>query len=113
MNSAGLNAKSFRNKIEKLMEKISAKNPDCEFVIIVPMLPNDEAIPFRADITNYRYEIEKLEKEGVVMANMTEIHEYLLTKKRFCDMTGNNINHCNDYLTRWYAQTVLRTLLEP
>ncbi len=113
MNSAGLNAAAYYEKTKELMGKISEKNPDCEFVIIVPMLPNDEAIPFRADITNYRYEIEKLEKEGVVMANMTEIHEYLLTKKRFYDMTGNNINHCNDYLTRWYAQTVLRTILEP
>jgi hypothetical protein len=77
------------------------------------MLPNYEATPFVGAQSEYYKAIEQLEEEGTVMANMTEIHSYLLTKKRFCDMTGNNINHCNDYLARWYAQTVLQTILKP
>ena len=42
--------------------------------------------------------------------DMTAVHESLLQRKRYADMTGNNINHANDYLARVYAQTLLKTL---
>ncbi|MBQ2946003.1 MAG: SGNH/GDSL hydrolase family protein [Clostridia bacterium] len=113
MNTAGQNVTQYKSSMKILLKKIQPKNPNCEFVIVAPMLPNYEAPNFVGDQVNYRNAIAQLETDGIVMANMTEIHEHLLTKKRFCDMTGNNINHCNDYLTRWYAQTVLETILEP
>ena len=50
------------------------------------------------------------EKEGVAVANVTHVHSSLLERKQYADMTGNNINHANDYLARVYAQTLLRTL---
>ena len=34
----------------------------------------------------------------------------LLEKKRFFDMTGNNVNHPNDFLASVYAQTILKIL---
>ena len=34
----------------------------------------------------------------------------LLQRKKFIDVTGNNINHPNDYLSRVYAVTLLQTL---
>jgi hypothetical protein len=41
---------------------------------------------------------------------MTAVHGSLLSKKSYADMTGNNINHPNDYLARVYAQTLLTTV---
>ena len=41
---------------------------------------------------------------------MTSIHQSLLARKSYADMTGNNINHPNDYLARVYAQTLLATV---
>lgn len=113
MNTAGQNVTQYKSSMKILRKLIKDKNPDCEFVIVAPMLPNYEATPFVGAQSEYYKAIKQLEEEGTVMANMTEIHEHLLTKKRFCDMTGNNINHCNDYLARWYAQTVLQTILKP
>jgi len=43
---------------------------------------------------------------------MTSVHGELLRHKAYQDMTGNNINHPNDYLARWYAQ-VIGALLIP
>jgi len=37
---------------------------------------------------------------------MTTLHDKLLEKKTYIDMSGNNVNHPNDYLVRWYAQMV-------
>ena len=50
------------------------------------------------------------EKEGVAVVNMTGVHAGLLQYKKYADMTGNNVNHANDYLARAYAQTLLKTL---
>ena len=53
------------------------------------------------------------EVSGVATANMTGVHQELLRHKSFLDMTGNNINHPNDFLSRWYAQFVSEMLKRP
>ena len=36
---------------------------------------------------------------------MTALHAETLERKKYWDMTANNINHPNDMLIRMYAQT--------
>lgn len=43
---------------------------------------------------------------------MTDMHTHLLRLKRYWDMTGNNINHPNDFLARVYAQVVSQVLVQ-
>jgi hypothetical protein len=71
----------------------------------------DTASWHQQDHQKYFGELEN-DYSGVAFMNMTEIHQYLLTKKLFRDMTGNNINHPNDFLARAYAQTLLKTMSE-
>ena len=75
------------------------------------MLPNPDAKNFYKN--QYLFHdalVEQCEKEGVAVVNMTGMHASLLEKKRYADMTGNNVNHPNDYLARVYAQTLLQTI---
>ena len=52
------------------------------------------------------------EKYPLAVADLTQMHaDLLLAGKRYRDMTGNNINHPNDYLIRVYAQVILKTLI--
>ena len=39
------------------------------------------------------------------------LREAILEKKRYYDMTGNNVNHPNDFMARVYAQTIIKTIL--
>jgi hypothetical protein len=39
------------------------------------------------------------------------MHTTLLESKRYYDMTGNNVNHPNDFLARMYAQTILEVMI--
>ena len=41
------------------------------------------------------------------------IWQRLLTRKRHVDVTGNGVNHPNDYGHRVYAQAILALLLDP
>ena len=67
------------------------------------------------DINMINCDIKKLEEKHpfVAVADMTTMHYNLLEKgKRYRDMTGNNVNHPNDFLARIYAQVILKTILD-
>ena len=58
----------------------------------------------------YLEALKALEGPGVAVADMWSMHGYLLKHKTYWDMTGNHVNHPNDFLVRIYAQTLLATL---
>ncbi len=102
-------AEKFIENIKSIIASVSAVNPACEFVLISTMLANDATL-FDGSQEDYLPALLSLEREGVAVANVTEVHKALLTRKKFCDMSGNNINHPNDFLARVYAQVILKTL---
>ena len=102
----------YKRNIESIISKIRQKCPDCEFVLISTMLPNEEAQGFYGEQENYLSVLNELECEGAVVADITSIHKEFLTKKRYCDMTGNNVNHPNDFLSRLYAQVMIQTICD-
>ena len=58
----------------------------------------------------YRDELAKLCEPGVALADMTSVWDECLKRKKDWDLTGNGVNHPNDFGHRMYAQ-VLSTLL--
>ena len=113
----GMNDASGRRTSASVMENykqitdiLLSINPDCEFVYVSTMLPNPIAPGFSSGLhpehEPLMYDLAA-ETGGIAdVAPVTSVHKYLLTRKRFFDMTGNNINHCNDYMARVYAQTI-------
>ena len=47
------------------------------------------------------------------MADLTAVWQELLRRKRHADLTGNGVNHPNDYGHRVYAQVLLALLVDP
>lgn len=117
--SARMAPEVFQANIRSIMDTVLASRPDCQFVLISTTLPNQDVAGFFGNQPLYSAVLEALADEyngkgvGTAFVNMTEMHAYLLTRKRFCDMTGNNVNHPNDFLARVYAQTVSETLALP
>ena len=106
----GYSAKETASNEKAIMDKISEKDLNCEFVLVGTMLPNPDCIRARQHQGEQVEALLPYECNGCVVGNMTDVHRYLLSKKRFADMTGNDINHCNDYLARVYAMTLLKTI---
>jgi hypothetical protein len=50
---------------------------------------------------------------GAALADLTSLWADLLDRKSVHDLTGNGINHPNDFGHRLYAQTILGLLVEP
>ncbi len=55
-------------------------------------------------------EVVKNRPADYTLARLTALCECLLEKKSFMDLTGNGVNHPNDYGVRMYAQGALKTI---
>lgn len=109
--SAGVPIDDFTKQIQAIIDAVRHQQPTCEFIVITPMLANPKAIQNKLQEA-YRPALLALAHTGVAIADMTYWHKWLLVHKSYQDMTGNNINHTNDYLSRWYAQVLTALFIE-
>ncbi|MNL53983.1 hypothetical protein D3C87_1772730 [compost metagenome] len=102
---------TYRTQVLGIMKTVLASNPKAEFILVSPMLANPFATQSKIQ-SKYKAELQKLTGKGVVLADLTATHQELLKHKSYQDMTGNNVNHPNDYLVRWYAQVISAILIK-
>lgn len=107
MNDRETPLEDYFNNILGMMETVRDYNPKCEFVLTAPMLANKEAAGYYRQQYLFVNELNKLKGDGVAVMDVTSVHSALLERKSYRDMTGNNINHPNDFLCRIYAQVAL------
>ena len=116
--SAYTSEKVYYENMQKMITNIRKTNPSCEFVVLGTMLPNEKICWTEGGLSIYGNQEKYLpklqtlaeEEAGVALADITTLHKEYLTVKNYRDMTGNNVNHPNDFLVRLYAQTIVRTI---
>ena len=114
MNDGITELKTYYERTEKMVLEFRKNNPDGEVLLVATTYPNTESDWVRNQPL-FVDELYKLEEKYsfVGVADMTKMHYNLLeTGKRYRDMTGNNVNHPNDFLARIYAQVVLKTIIK-
>ena len=113
---------AFDGNIRGILNAVRETLPDTEIILVSPVLPNplpcmkfdDGAlVPFCGIQEKYPPVLRRIAEDyGVSFVNMTGFHQKLLQRKRYYEMTGNNVNHPNDFLHRCYAQIILSLLEE-
>ncbi len=113
MNDGAKSPEEFLALIHSMVEKVQTECPSCDIALVSTMLPHDKVAGFYLRQWEYEAHLEAFvrEKEHMALIPMTRMHRYLLTRKPYPHMTGNNVNHPNDFLSRVYAMTALRTIL--
>lgn len=100
----------YAEKTKKLIDKLKAENPKVEIVMMASSLANElTATPpywFCANQKEHGNCLKALCKEGIVLADIGCMQTEVMKKKRYIDITGNWLNHPNDYLARVQAQIV-------
>lgn len=110
-DSAGRSAKEYQANTQAVIEKIRERLPEAEFILVASMLGNRDWTRLQHDLfPQYRDALEELCEPGIALADMTSIWTEFLKRKLDWDLTGNGVNHPNDFGHRVYAQ-VLSTLL--
>lgn len=112
-DSARRPAREYQANIRSMVDAVRTAQPNAEFILVSPMLGNRDWTRLRHELfPQYRDALAELVRPGIVLADMTSIWTELLKHKRDWDLTGNGVNHPNDFGHRVYAQ-VLSALLIP
>jgi lysophospholipase L1-like esterase len=115
MNDSGYaSAQDFGGNIAGIVAGVRGAAPHAEFVLVSPMLPNPEwHYPVMERFAEYRQALGALRGPGVAFADVTDIWTELLVRKSVYDLTGNGVNHPNDFGHRVYADVILAQLCDP
>ncbi|MFX0099227.1 MAG: SGNH/GDSL hydrolase family protein [Candidatus Hodarchaeota archaeon] len=108
--------RKFEANIRKQVKMIRRKNPGAEFILVASSLPYKAWIHSQYElIMAYRDVLRTLSDEmgaHATLADMTSLWRDLLARKNYHDLTGNGLNHPNDWGHRLYAETIASLLLE-
>ncbi len=118
MNDGRKTTEAFEKNIRTIIDKVRAKHPHCEFILVASSLPNamltDPKAPFWGNQRFFKERLDAIaaDTDGVVVANIRDMHKYLIEHKRFMDMTSNQVNHPNDFLYRCHAHFLAGMLID-
>lgn len=117
MNDAtlGVGLNNYASNIRKVIEAIRERNEKCDIILLGTMLANPQAKNQSKNQTEYSALNLKIAQqyENVACVDVGAMHQALLDSgKKYMDMTGNNVNHPNDFMARIYCMNLLATLVK-
>ncbi len=123
MNNTESTAEHFCGLLEKLTDMVREAVPTTDLVLVSTMIPNPyltkkEPTEWCANGQQATFEAammplaENINESGTncAVCPMTSVSQYIHSKKRFRDTSGNNVNHPSDFVVRAYAQALCRTV---
>lgn len=112
-DGGGVNPRRYEANVREMIRKVRKAMPEAEFLLIATMLPNPDGTGWTCFQPMYQWNLKKIAAQtpGVAVAPMTDVSEYILSQKDFEHVTGNGINHPNDFLVRVYAQVLAASLV--
>ena len=106
-------ADEYGANIQRMVDTVGEVLPETEFILVATMLGNKDWTVLRHELfPQYRDALAAIRRPGIAMADMTSIWAELLAHKKDWDMTGNGVNHPNDFGHRVYAQVLSSLLIE-
>ncbi len=102
-------APDFGAVMRKLCEAVKSACPAAEIILVAPMTGNPLAFP-AVRFIGYREALRNLTSPKISLADVTTPWLELLKHKNFSDLSGNNINHPNDFGHRLYAEVICELL---
>jgi hypothetical protein len=109
----GRDPEGFGKLLAQLVQGIRQSETAPEIILVAPMIGNGQWVHTpREQFEPHRDAIARLTGDGIALADLTALWSDLLARKRDADLTGNGVNHPNDFGHRLYAQAVLGLLIE-
>ena len=99
-------------KMKELVEKVKADCPDAEIMLVSTFVSNKVVVGFYGNQYLFEDELLKIaqEREDTGVISITTVQDFVLSRKRFCDITGNNVNPPSDFFARMYVQSAMAAM---
>jgi len=101
----------FAANVTTLLDGVRAGHLSAEFLLISPMLPTRECTWVDSSrFAAYQDRLRALGGEGVAFVDMTRLWVEVGQRKPIDDLSGNGLNHPNDFGHRLYAHAIIAAL---
>lgn len=98
----------YRKDVARMAAVMRAACPDCDVICIATMTANETWQYSAPDLyPAYLEQLLTLRQPGLAVADVTSIWTWIVERKKFLDLTGNGVNHPNDFGHRLYADVIL------
>ena len=112
--SAHITPDQFAGTVREIVAQLHAARPECDAILVSPMCANPEWNRSSPELyPAYAVELKKLAGPGCAIADVTTVWTTLLERKGVLDLSGNGLNHPNDFGHRIYADVVLELIAGP
>lgn len=104
MNDGGrVSVDQYMANTKAIIDSVRQENPDAEFILVASWPPNENWRKL-APMDGYLAALKTLESKQIAVADVWSVAAYILKTKRYSDISGNHVNHPNDFMVRVYAQ---------
>jgi lysophospholipase L1-like esterase len=104
----------FARLIGDTLHQIRSARPACDVILVSPMTANPEWTHSAPELyPGYASALANLTGPGSALADVTTIWSSVVKRKPCLCLTGNGLNHPNDFGHRLYADVVLATIGGP
>lgn len=112
-DSGGVTAAKLKSNVKKVIDDTLAELPDCEFLYIKCFAPNPVLYP-EAKFRDYWKAIDELaaEYDCFYAVDLYSPSMKMIEAKKYLDVTGNGINHPNDFVVRFYAMNLVNLFVD-
>ncbi len=101
----------YRKDVARMAAVMRAACPDCDVICVATMTANETWQYSAPDLyPAYLEQLLTLRQPGLAVADVTSIWTWIVERKKFLDLTGNGVNHPNDFGHRLYADVILALL---
>ncbi len=115
----GTNPADFKKAIVRIVDSVRANNVNSEFILVSSMMFDPEFLQDTNDtyirlcfsnLKGYQKELLSLEKIGIANIDLYSLSDLLHKWKKPKDLRTDPV-HPNDYMARWYAQSLISALV--
>ncbi|MFA6959706.1 MAG: SGNH/GDSL hydrolase family protein [Opitutaceae bacterium] len=110
--SAGVSPDAYAKNIAGIVEQLRARFPAMEAVVVDGMSANPDWNGGNAKTrVAYSARLRAIAEPHTVICDVRGIWDYVVSRKGFLSVTGNGVNHPNDFGHRLYANVMIQTVL--
>ena len=110
MNDSALGAKKFASNVRELIEGIKSFCKETEFIVISSPSANKDCKLFYGQSEQFE-ELRKTFSGKITLINMSAASDFLMKRKKYIEISGNNLNHPNDFFYEFYESALSETLI--
>ena len=107
-----VSSEQFKHTNLQILKRLQKEIPQADLIFVSGM-NNNPVWRDPTKIPGFREALKGIIRPNVILADITTPWEKLLTRKNFSDLSGNHVNHPNDFGHRLYSEILFSLFRKP